>query len=386
MSTSIHDQPLADQSGRNARRGFEYQDHIGARYCLQLLSDPLLQEVWLESHDDITLVRHLGGGVIVYEFVQVKFVERTWLLSHIINREKDKHGKGRPGTALLEKSLAHNQYQEPAMFRLVTSREACPELASLRFPLASPERRAAQPGLDQTASKIKAYYQKQLSPPTDAELDYWLANCVWETGESTLSGLEAINLVALEKVMKQLCFTMYPEHRTNLYGLLLRKVADASIKDPFTNRDTFKIKKQECEDWLCDTAIEVSYGPNPKDKLGAKLHEIGIPAPGIELAREAKLLYNAERRDNDFCEPKDLRAMEAEILGKVSSLQRKQYNPRTEQSPLDFYEACLTNATDVLHQHRFVDEDGIVKIPSSLAEGYVYEIVDRCLLRFKNPI
>ncbi|WP_046246701.1 dsDNA nuclease domain-containing protein [Hymenobacter terrenus] len=386
MSDSIHHQPLADQSGRNARRGFEYQDHIGARYCLQMLTNPALLEVWLESHDDITLVWDIGDGIVVYEFIQVKFIERNWLLSSVINRENGKDGKPRPGTALLEKSLAHNQYQETARFRLVTSREACSELVGLRFPLASPERLAAKSGLDQTATKIKAYYKKQPSPPAEADLDYWLDNCVWETCESTLLGLEALNLITLEKALRLQGFGIYPEYRINLYGLLLRKVADASIKDPYTNRDAFKIKRQECIAWLCDTAIEVSHGPDPKDKLGSKLHEIGVPTPGIALAREAKLLYNSERRDNDFCEPKDLRAMEAEILGRVSALQRKQYNPRTEQPPLDFYDACLTTAVDVLHQQRFVDDDGITIIPSSLAEGYVYEIVDRCLLRFKNPI
>lgn len=391
MSASIHDQPLADQSGRNARRGFEYQDHIGARYCLQLLIDPQLLEVWMESHDDITLVWNIGGGILIYEFVQVKFVERTWLLSHIINRDYEKPKKGdntkqtRPGTALLEKSLAHNQYQEAARFRLITSRDACTELAGLRFPLDSPERVAAQPDLAQAAIKIKDYYRNQPSPPAEADLDLWLANCVWETGESTLPGLEAINQGLLEEVLLHQGFTMYREHRTNLYGLLLRKVADASIKEPYTNRDRFKIKKQECFDWLCDTATQTQHGPNPKDKLGSKLHEIGIPASGIEMARELKLLYNAERRDNDFCEPKDLQAMEIEIKGKLSSLQRRQHNPRTEQLALDFYNACLDDSTAILNSQRFVDEDGVPKIPSSLAEGYIYEVVDRCLLRFQNP-
>lgn len=345
----------------------------------------------MESHDDITLVWDIGGGLLLYEFVQVKFVERTWLLSHIINRDYEKPSKAgkpkqtRPGTALLEKSLAHNQYQEAARFRLITSRDACTELAGLRFPLTSPERTAAQSDLDQAAIKIKEYYRNQPSPPAEADLDLWLANCVWETCESTLPGLEAINQGLLEEVLQAQGFTMYREHRTNLYGLLLRRVADASIKDPFTNRDKFKIKKQECLDWLCDTATEIKHGPNPKDKLGSKLHEIGIPAPGIEMARELRLSYNAERRDNDFCEPKDLQAMEIEIKGKLSSLQRRQYTPRTEQPALDFYNACMEESVAILNNQRFVDEDGVPKISSSLAEGYVYEVVDRCLLRFQNP-
>lgn len=377
MSASIHDEPLADQSGRNARRGFEYQDHVGARYCLRMLINPALLEVWFESHDDITLKWDIGGGAIGYEFTQVKFYNSPLTFATVKNREG-----GKP--SLLEKSLAHDKYNEPATFRLITAFNPCSELAGLRFLLGTPERVQAVAALQSALAEIQQYYSKLLNPPTEQALAHWINNCVWETGESTLSGVEAVNLIELEQVLKQFGFTLYPEHRLTLYDLLLRKVADASIKDPYADRDVFKIKKQDCINWLRDKAASVGQAPDPKDKLGSKLREIGIPNSGIELARETRLLYNAERRDNDFCEQKDLRAMEAIILGKVSSLQRKQLNPRTEQPPLDFYEACLNEATSILTQQRFIDEDGVFKIPDSLAEGYVYEIVERCALRFKN--
>lgn len=383
MADSIHDLPLADQSGRYARRGFEYQDHIGARYCLQMLTDPSLLEVWLESHDDITLRWDAGAGAVANEFVQVKFVEQVWRLRAIIGRDKGADRQPRPGTSLLEKSLAHNAYTEPARFRLITSRPACAELSGLKFPLSSPERSAQQASLAEALASIKAHYKNQPVPPPEDSLAYWLDNCVWETCESTIGGIEAINLLELDKALELVGIKLFSEYRDNLYGLLLRKIADASHRDPYTNRDTFKIKQPEFVAWIRQKAQEVKNGPDSTDKLGAKLEEINISPSDIELARESKLRYNTERWDSDFCAPKDLKAIEAEILGRVSSLRRKQYNPSTEQAPLAFYDACLTTATEVLNHPRFMDEFGEVKIPSSLAEGYVYEIVDRCLLRFK---
>ena len=41
-------------------------------------------------------------------------------------------------------------------------------------------------------------------------------------------------------------------------------------------------------------------------------------------------------------------------------------------------------AVEQLSQRRFVDEDGEILIPEWVAQGYFYEVVDRCRLRFLN--
>lgn len=380
MPKSIQQLPLGDPSGRHARGGFEYQDHIGAGYCLHMLASPLLQEIWFESHDDITLLWHDAQGKPHLEFVQVKFVDRPWTLGALSGREKS-----RPGTSLLEKSLAQNIYAEPCAFRLVTSRDACRELRSLRFPIGSPERMAAQLDLAAGSAAIGRTFQQMEKAPTVAMILGWLNNCTWEERESSLDGLEAINLRALEPVLIGHGIRLELVNRERLYDLLMRKISKASHKRPFASRNVFKLKQAELRQWMHDNARGLISGPNPADKLGSKLYEAGIPDSEIEMARELKRLYNAERRDNDYCAPDDLKAMEASILGKMNLLQRQQYNPATEEAPVTFLHTCLTTAVEQLNQRRFVNDDGELRIPEWVAQGYFYEATDRCFLRFVNP-
>ena len=184
--------------------------------------------------------------------------------------------------------------------------------------------------------------------------------------------------------MARLGIRLKPENRDRLYDLLMRKISKASHKRPFASRSVFKLTQAELQDWMRENARELVNGPNPADKLGSKLEEAGVPMADIDAARELKRMYNAERRDNDFCEPDDLKAMEAIILGKVNMLQRKQYNPATEETPLGFYNTCVTTAVEQLSRRRFVDENGEMLIDEWVAEGYLYEVVDRCQLRFRN--
>ena len=324
MPNSIHELPLGDLSGRHARGGFEYQDHIGASYCLQMLTNATLREVWFESHDDIGLVWQPESEIISHEFVQVKFVDRVWTLGVLAGRSNNE-----PGTSVLEKSLAQNKYTEPCTFRLVTSRDACRELKSLRYFLGSPERAAAQLDLMAAHASLTGFYKQKPTPPTSEVLTHWLTNCVWDERESSLDGLEALNLVALEETLLQLSIRLDLENRYRLYDLLMRKISKASHKRPFASRAIFRITAPELHQWVLTTVRGLTNGPNPADRLGSKLHEAGIRAADIEAAKELKLLYNDARRDNDFCEPADLKAMEAFILASsISSNAANTTRPR----------------------------------------------------------
>jgi hypothetical protein len=68
---SIHDLPPLEQGGPIARAGFLYQDHIGARFCIEMLRNTKLAAVWCETLDDITLI-WTDCGEATAEFVQVK--------------------------------------------------------------------------------------------------------------------------------------------------------------------------------------------------------------------------------------------------------------------------------------------------------------------------
>jgi len=68
---SIYDLSPIELGGIEARKGFAFQDHVSAGFCLDMLEDTKLIEVWCETLDDILLIFQMPDSVCV-EFVQVK--------------------------------------------------------------------------------------------------------------------------------------------------------------------------------------------------------------------------------------------------------------------------------------------------------------------------
>jgi hypothetical protein len=82
---SIHDLSPLEEGGPVARAGFLYQDHIGARFCIEMLQNANLVGVWCETLDDITLIWATDGGGETVEFVQVKSneLDQMWSIALI---------------------------------------------------------------------------------------------------------------------------------------------------------------------------------------------------------------------------------------------------------------------------------------------------------------
>lgn len=123
--------------GEIARNGFGFQDHVAAAYCIRMLTDPMLAEVWCETLDDITLVWKINGKEI-FEFIQAKSNELDQLWSVQLLCKRPKKGTRR-SDSIVEKSLAYDRGDEECRFRLVTALGFKKELEPLtvnggRFP------------------------------------------------------------------------------------------------------------------------------------------------------------------------------------------------------------------------------------------------------------
>lgn len=130
-----------EQGGRVARDGFEYQDHIAAGKCLDMLLGGGPAEVWCEAEDDIVLVWVIGGEEW-FEFVQVKGTDlgQAWTVDKLCKREPGRNGS--TGRCIAEKSLAHDRADEKCRFRVVTRWNPDPTLAALAAEFGSPARAA----------------------------------------------------------------------------------------------------------------------------------------------------------------------------------------------------------------------------------------------------
>jgi len=152
---SIRDVPPIETGGSEARRGFDLQDHVAAGFCIQMLTDSALKEVWCENQDDATLIWEEGSDERV-EFVQVKNnqLDALWSVSKLCEREtaqplssdpttktQSKKAK-RIGSSILERSLGYDRCREACCFRIVTSWPINKDLQLLSF---SAEYRATVP-------------------------------------------------------------------------------------------------------------------------------------------------------------------------------------------------------------------------------------------------
>jgi Cap4, dsDNA endonuclease domain len=109
---SIHALTPLEQGGPTARAGFLYQDHVAARFCIEMLRNPNLAAVWCETLDDITLLWTPSGGGVTVEFVQVKSIDlgQMWSIALICEGGKK---------SLVAHSLAQHRCHEPCCFRVV---------------------------------------------------------------------------------------------------------------------------------------------------------------------------------------------------------------------------------------------------------------------------
>ncbi len=179
QSNSIHDLPPLETGGVEARRGFDVQDHVAAHFCLELLRNDQLKEVWCESQDDVTLLSNIIGQDKV-EFVQVKGreFERSWSVAILCKRDK-KNGTQILGSSILEKSLRYDRCSEACSFRMITTRPINDELKPLTHEIGSIGRKSLQSKIDalieNTNRRVEDYMSDNKNGP-----DFWISNVVWQ--------------------------------------------------------------------------------------------------------------------------------------------------------------------------------------------------------------
>ncbi|MBK3778052.1 DUF1837 domain-containing protein [Azospirillum brasilense] len=168
----------SNSGGVAARKGFKYQDHVAARFLIEMISNPLLLEVQCETEDDITLVWDSSCQHEI-EYVQVKSNadEGAWCLDDIIERDSTRDGKAKKeGTSIAERSLLCDTVDKRCAFRLITLRDTNKYLSPLK--LSYPDR-FGNDNFDRVVKRFDNLYRSFRSP-RDRSLSYWIRNTFWE--------------------------------------------------------------------------------------------------------------------------------------------------------------------------------------------------------------
>lgn len=364
---SLRDIHPAEDGGRVSRRGFIYQDHVGASFCLDLLENNNLVEVWFEHHDDLVLV--WNGEVEIFEFVQVKNEDLSSRYSVASLARRDSG----VGTSLLEKSLNRSRCNEPTRFRLVTSYGIKSELNPLRYPPGSPERSACKDKIE----KLKRELRGRLADAQDAEdgttLEDWVDRCYWDKRAEEGSALANENILRLEAVLKKVGILALPDQRDEIYNKLLALVQKLAGPEGATD---YQIGAKGVNETLERAAERYRRGSANLENLERKLQDAGLPRDYIEGAKDILRSYQFARLQGRYSHPLDFGDLEAEVIAELN-LMKSRLDTGKMVGGVDFHSACLEALEEIREEQ--ADRKAISK---ATLQGIMYFSANRCIHRF----
>jgi Cap4 dsDNA endonuclease len=373
LRKSIHSLLPFESGGRSARQGFAYQDHIGASFCIDLLGNTTINEIWFENLDDLTLIHNKNDSTIV-EFVQVKATHPTsrWSFANLTFKDSGS------GQSIFEKSFNQCRCVEPIKIRIVTCYDVNDELNILTHYLDSPIRLNKTDKINILEKQFIKKFGESFCSPNGLTIREWIDCCYWDKRPDSVEALESSNKIALETSLKAKNIVLQPEYRNELYEQILNQVMGASTTDIKKYPNCFRLTKDGFQKWLDERIADFQFKNRGLNALESKMIDAGFDNEEIETAKELRWAYRETSFNNDFCEPSDLKLMENEILARVQSLKTQRYKNAITLDGVSFHNLCLENIDDVLQSNRLRTKD----IPEHLGYGYLYEITDRCLIRF----
>lgn len=370
---SIHELEPLEVGGTAARRGFLFQDHVAARFCLEMLLSENLTAVWCETLDDVTLVWEEGGREQV-EFVQVKAeqLEQLWSVAKLCEREG-----GRVGTSVLEKLLANDRCTEPCRFRVVTRRPPRGELKLLEADLEAEVRHAGS----ERAQKLCQALEEKLSDvesPNGHGLAWWVERTAWNA-EHSEDSLRNGNLKLLARLVEESGRYLASDQREQLYDLVLMKVKGAADADKSLDRHAGKLRREDMVDWFAEQIQVLERGGSEAGgrSLTEKLASAGIAPDTIRAAQELRRSYLGRWIRPSYLEGEDSRAWEDKVRARLVGLRAALDSGEISESGVEFHNRTL-KALEKLRteapKHRLLPEEFFL--------GCMYYITDVCQHRF----
>lgn len=382
---SIFDVPPLEAGGVEARVGLALQDHVAVSYLLQMLRQAELQQVWCETEDDITLLWGDGDKLDYVEFVQVKGENpgQFWSVSTLCQRDRQ-----RPGTSVLEKSLAHDRCKEDSRFRLVTAVDVNADLQLLKLPIGHPRRHdwralpdAASPGVPplvwtyvEVARRVSDFSSRKRNA-----WDYWLDNMEWAV-PGDADAVRSANTIQLIGILEDAGEYLATDQRDELYAKLLRKAMDAA-QATLDRRPDKLISREALRRWF-DTAVSevqnlgVSIGG--ESPLRKKLEHAGL-SDYFDTARLLRERYRRERLQPKYLQLDEWKDMEGAVSAALNRLKSDLDARVAEDDGPKFHALCIETLTE-LRQQLDMSSPHV----DAVLQGCMYDMANRCSHRFRR--
>jgi len=377
ISLSIHKLPPMEIGGVEARRGFGIQDHVALSFCLELLKNDSLEEVWCENQDDSTLIWNTNGQDKV-EFVQVKGQEfdQLWSVAKLCERNK-KDGHAIAGSSILERSLAYDRCLEPCCFRVVTIRPVQDELEALTYPLGSEERNLAQSDINGLILSVGSRLGDIKSEKNNG-YDYWILNTFWQVIHS-LDSINNANKLNLSQLVEAQEEYLFDDQLTELYEKLLIRVHKASMARWRDGPEHKKLKKIDLTKWFEQQLRNIAYPVATEDGMPIqnKMSAAGISQDVIDSANDLRRHYREEILKPQYLKIRDMKLIEGEVTATLHYLRSQLDTGVIVESGSKFHARCLQKLAHLRKELSISPP-----LPLVFIQGCMYNIVNRCRHRF----
>lgn len=371
---SVEDAAPLEQGGPIARTGFNYQDEIAVGFLLDMLVDPSILKVHCETHDDIVLVIQNPLSELVAEYVQVKGSEedKYWSVADLCARMK-----GKVGSSIYETSLERDKHREQSRFRIVTLRPVMKNLRILTKQQKGSDRNDDSPEILALISAIEEKIGNTKSKKGNGAA-FWVRNCLWEERQSEAHNRKE-NLLRVIQISYREGRALLPEQAEIILQELRQKAKDAGDAKWEAGKDKKIIAHCQLREWwnarvqaLIDGSASISGG-----KLEGKMVSAQLPGPIIGLAKELRRDYAAISRTSKYSSSGEDEILRSKVKSTIQSLQSALHSGELNLDSQKFHALCLRQM-DQINEGR---PEGAPD-RSAFLKGCMYDIADRCLLRF----
>ncbi len=380
-SKSIHDLAPLETGGVEARQGFGLQDHVAAGFCIEMLKNPQLTQVWCESQDDITLIWGDGEAERV-EFVQVKSNEpdQLWSVAMLCQRESKAKSTNGTGTSILEKSLAYDRCKEPCCFRIVTSRPVKDELKILTYALDSAHRTSSPDAVTALADHV-ATNVGDFRSPNDRCCKFWVSSATWDEMHSTESVREK-NVLEFLRIVRGWDSVLFVDQVGCMYDKLLFKVQEAALARHADDPGAKKLLRHLVIAWVKEEVARAEHpvAPGTGTALKVKMQQAGIADDVIDNAIEHRQQYRIDVLTPQYQELGNRRKLDRSVAGELHLLLSRFDAGQLGNSGVEFHALCLEKVSELAITLTIFPKPGM-----ALLFGCMYNITDRCGHRFRRP-
>lgn len=373
---SVEDAVPTDSGGPDARRGFDFQDEVAVGILIEMMEDPSILRIQCETHDDTVILRDLGNELLNACYVQVKGSQRA---KHLSFADLCQREGGAPGSSLFEYSLGKDRHAEAGTFRIFTVRPLTDDLELLTYELSSAHRLPGDQAYEKLVKSLDDRFEGLLSPKGNGA-GYWVSNCSWSAGLDE-GGMCLKNTVNLLKLSKQLGFSIVIDHAELLLCELRRMVKEASAFKWVPDKAKKIFHREKVLTWLVQKLDEIRHGSSAPagGKLRGKMNAVVLPEDVIGLALELRRHYSEVSRTQKYQSDEGQAELRRRVEAEIITLRAKHTAGLLECTPSQFHALCLAKM-DEINQSR----PGNLTDQSAYLKGCMYDIADRCLLKFEG--